>query len=50
MSMNKNGSKHDHLWDKEDFKKNVHPYTIMHQSEIIDETQEIARKSNVYVQ
>ena len=30
ISMYNNVSKHDPLWDREDFKKNVLPWTIMH--------------------
>ena len=44
--MNNNARKQDHLWDKEDLKKNVLPCTIMHQNAIIYETQKILSKKN----
>ena len=48
--MYNNASKRDHLRDKEDFKKNVRPCTIIHKDTIIYETQKILRKLYVHVQ
>ena len=44
-SVYNNLSKHHHLWDAEDFTKNVRPCTIMHQNRIIYDTQNILRKN-----
>ena len=43
--MNNNSSKHDHLWDTKKIKKNVGPFTIMHQKTLIYETHKIFKKN-----
>ena len=41
--MYNNASKRDHLRDKEDFKKNVRPCTIIHKDTIIYETEDFKK-------